>query len=66
MRDKGLNVKFKVLNHIITIFNASKKVGDNELAKSIARVKQEFLITKIGCSEEVADSYIKAALDRMS
>ena len=58
-----LDVKFSLLEKLIDIFRKAREAG--ELDKWISKVRQDSLIKQMGCSEAVADSYIKAALDRI-
>jgi len=60
---KALDVKFALLERLIDLLGRAKKAG--ELDKWVLKVKQDVLITQAGCSEAVADEYIKAALNRI-
>ena len=57
-----MDKKFALLEKLIELFKAAKNAGD--LDNQVARVKKQILIVRIGCTEEAANSYIKAALDR--
>lgn len=59
----ALDVKFALLEKLIDIFRKAKETGD--LDKWVSKVRQESLINQMGCSEAVADNYVKAALDRI-
>ena len=59
----ALDVKFALLEKLIEIFRKAREAG--ELDKWVSKVRQESLINQMGCSEAVADNYIKAALDRI-
>jgi hypothetical protein len=59
----ALDVKCALLEKLIDIFGNANETG--ELDKWVDKVKQEFLIKQLGCSEAVANKYIKAALDRI-
>ena len=58
----GLDKKFALVEKLIELFKAAKSTGD--LDNQVARVKSEILIGRLGCSDEAAESYITAALDR--
>ncbi len=59
----ALDVKFALLEKLIDIFRKAKEAG--ELDKWVSKARQESLINQMGCSEAVADNYIRAALDRI-
>lgn len=62
----GTEAKFKLLDKLIKLFKEAKaKGGDEELELWKEKAKKEVLIDAIGCSEEVADQYIKEALERI-
>jgi hypothetical protein len=58
----ALDKKFELLEKIIELFKVAKAEGS--LEKQIARVKSDVLIARLGCSEQAADTYIQAALQR--
>lgn len=59
----ALDVKFALMEKLIDIFREAKEAG--ELDKWVSKVREESLINQMGCSETVADNYIKAALGRL-
>lgn len=63
--NKGLEARFKLLDKLILLFKEAAKKGDNELTHWKEKAKSEILIDGIGCSEKVADQYIKTALERI-
>jgi len=62
-KEIGLDAKFGLLEKIIKVFSQAKK--DRELDKWVFQVRQDILVKRIGCSEDVADRYIEAALNRI-
>jgi hypothetical protein len=65
-KTKGLELKFELLEKLITLFSKAKKNGPVDLARWASKAKNEVLIGGIGQSEEVADQYINAALERIN
>lgn len=62
---KGIEIKIELLDRLIKVFRSASQGDQNELDKWVKEARGEVLIKKLGCSEEVADTYIIAALDRI-
>lgn len=63
--DSGTQAKFKLLDKIIKVLSAAKKVSSAEIDVQAKKIKKEVLIDGIGCSEEIADKYITQAKERI-
>jgi uncharacterized protein len=61
-----LELKFELLEKLITLFSIAKKSSPKDFEVWVARAKHEILIGGIGQSVEVADQYINAALERIN
>lgn len=61
---REIEIKIQILDKLITLFGEAKKTGEAELEKWVEKTRSEVLIKKFGQSEEVADQYINAALER--
>ncbi|MEE8058405.1 MAG: hypothetical protein V3T17_11310 [Pseudomonadales bacterium] len=61
----ALAIKFEILDKIILIFSEAKKEGDENLAKWVRCVRNEVLFNQCGCTADVAETYINAALARI-
>lgn len=63
--NSGTQAKFTLLEKIIEVLSAAKKVSPKEIEVQAEKIKKEILINGIQCSEEVANKYIAQAKERI-